>query len=388
MRKMVTVGAVVALGAGVWSACGPAGGAEAPENPEERVRTMNVEVIEVQPRDFTHFVRVVGTVEAEHDVTVSAEEGGVVEALLARKGDRVRAGAPLLKIDDDVLQAHLEQAVSRAALAEETWDRHRRLWEDEKVGTEMAYLEAKYNAQTARAEARVLNERVARTTVRAPVNGILDDRMVEVGSMVPSGAPVVRILDVDTVKIVGGVPERFAAAIEPGAEVSVEVQSLGGRVYSGSIDFVGSAVAGDNRTFRIEVDVANPGLGIKPGMVADIRISRRTLDSALVVPRHAVQRRETGYVVYVAEPVSEGQYRAAARAVVPGATRDDQIVIQEGLRAGDLVVVVGQQSVAHGDNLRLTNLEARPGSEGVEGADSTGSDAEAGSNEEGVRDDG
>jgi membrane fusion protein (multidrug efflux system) len=357
ISNMVKGTAIVALGVSLISACGQAGGAEPPAGEDQRVRTMNVEVVEVRPRQFTEFVRVVGTVEAEQDVTVSAEEGGVVQAVLARKGERVRAGAPLLKIDDDVLRAQLEQAVSQAELAEETWTRQKRLWEDDHVGTEIAYLQAKYNAQTARAQARVLDQRVARTTVRAPIAGILDDRLVEVGSMVAAGTPVARILDVDTVKLVGGVPERFAADIERGAEVNVAVQALGGRVYAGAIDFVGSAVAGDNRTFQIEVDVPNPGMGIKPGMVADIRISSRTLDSALVVPRNAVLRRETGYVVYVAEPNGTDGHRAVARAVVPGATREDQMVIEEGLDPGDLVVVVGQQSIAHGDNLRLTNLE-------------------------------
>ena len=351
------------IGAGIVTACGQAGGAEVPDGPEDRARTINVEVIQVEPQSFTHFVRVVGTVEAERDVTVSAEEGGVVEALLARKGATVRPGQALLKIDDDVLQAQLEQAASQASLAAETWERQQRLWEQEHVGTEMAYLQAKYNAETARAQAKVLSERVERTTVRAPVSGILDDRNVEIGSMVAPGAPVVRILDVDTVKIVGGVPERFAADIERGSDVTVEVEALGGRVYTGAIDFVGSAVDGDNRTFRIEVDVPNPGMGIKPGMVADVKIARRTLDSALVVPRNAVLRRETGYVVFVAEPTGEGTYRAAARPVVPGATRDDSVVIDEGLEPGDRVVVIGQQTLAHGDVLRITDQTDRGGTE-------------------------
>jgi RND family efflux transporter MFP subunit len=375
-RKSIVIGTLLTIGAGWLSACGQAGGAEPPESEEERVRTMNVEAVEIQPQAFTHFVRVVGTVEAERDVTVSAEEGGVVKAVLTRKGERVRPGAPLLKIGDDVLQAELDQAVSQAALAEETWERQRRLWEEEQVGTEMAYLQAKYNAQTARAQARVLNERVERTTVRAPVAGVLDDRMVEVGGMVAAGTPVARILSVDTVTIVGGVPERYAADIERGSEVTVEIQALGGRAYTGAVDFVGQAVAGDNRTFRIEVDVPNPGLGIKPGMVADIRVSRQTLEAALAVPRHAVLRRENGYVAYVAEPTNDGRYRAVARPVVPGVNRNDMVVIEQGLEPGDLVVVVGQQSIADGDMLRLTNRDAPAGAGSETARTGTGEEGE------------
>lgn len=352
MRARVLVITAVAALAG---ACGQAGGAEVEERAAaERVRTMNVEVAEVRPESFTHFVRVVGTVEAERDVTISAEEAGVVEAVLARKGDRVRAGQPLLRLDDDILAAQLTQAAAQAALAEETWERQRRLWEDEQVGTEMAYLQARYNAETARAQAQVLRARVQRTTVRSPVTGILDDRMVEVGNMVAAGTPVARVLDMDTVKVVAGVPERYAADIGRGARVSVTVDGLGGRAFEGEVDFVGSAVSGDNRTFGIEVQVPNPGLGIKPGMVANVQVSRMVLDSALVVARHAVIRREDGYVVYVAVRAADG-WRAESRSVVPGPTRGEQVVIEDGLEPGERVVVVGQQRVAHGDALILTN---------------------------------
>ncbi|MDX1674158.1 MAG: efflux RND transporter periplasmic adaptor subunit, partial [Longimicrobiales bacterium] len=238
--------------------CGEAGGAEVPQTAEQAVRTINVEVAEVQPQDFTHFVRVVGTVEAERDVTVSAEEGGVVERLLAAKGEAVAAGQALVKLDDDVLRAQLDQAESQAALAEEQWQRQKRLWEQDSVGTEIQYLQAKYNARTAAANAQVLRERLARTWVRAPVAGVLDDRMVEVGTMVSPGAPVARLLDVDTVEVVAGVPERYAPDIESGAGVVVNVDALAGREYDGRVDFVGSAVDRDNRTFEVEIVVPNP----------------------------------------------------------------------------------------------------------------------------------
>lgn len=345
--------------------CGSADGTEAdPMADVERVRTVNVEVEEVVPESFTHLVRVVGTVEGERDVTVAAEEGGVVEALLVRKGARVRAGQPLVRLNGDVLEAQLEQAAAQAALAEETWERRKRLWEEEQVGTEMAYLQARYEAETARAQARVLDERVRRTTVRAPVSGILDDRMVEVGSMVATGTPVARILDLDTVRIVAGIPERYAAEIGTDATVRVTVSALGGREFTGAIDFVGSAVAGDNRTFAIEVEVPNPGHQIKPGMAADLSVSRITLDSALVVPRHAVIRRESGYVAFVAIPSGE-HWVAEAREVVPGVSRENRLVIDRGLESGERVIVVGQNQVADGDRLNL--VDASPEANAVAG---------------------
>jgi membrane fusion protein, multidrug efflux system len=359
MRNRVTVTGVALLAAGVaLTGCGRAGAEDEGAQAEDRVRTLNVEVVEAVPRDFVHYVRVVGTVEADRDVTVSAEEGGTVQAVLARPGDRVRPGQPLARLDASVLRAQLEQAVSQAELAEETWQRQRQLWEEEQIGTEMAYLQAKYNARTARAQARVLAERVERTTIRAPIAGVLEERMVEVGTMVFPGTPVARILDVDTVKVVGGVPERYAADIAPGVEVVLTVDRLGGREFVGAVDHVGAAVDRSSRTFTVEIGVPNPGLPMKPGMVANIQIARQPVTDAIVVPRHAVLRSEGGYVAYVAVP-ARGGWQAEARTVVPGVARGDEMVIEAGIEAGDRVVVVGQQRVAHGDALVITN-EAPP----------------------------
>jgi RND family efflux transporter MFP subunit len=353
-NRIAAIGVLIA--ATLATACGRTEGAQAQpsESEEEPRRVVNVEVMEVRPESFTHFVQVVGTVEAQRDVMVSAEEGGVVETVEAAKGEVVRPGEALVRLDADVLRAQLEQAASQAALAEESWQRQKQLWEQDSIGTEIAYLQAKYNAETARAQARVLDERVSRTVVRAPISGILDDRTVEVGSMVSPGAPVARILDVDTVEVVAGIPERYAADIERGARVAVTVKSLGGREYVGAVDFVGTAVDGGSRTFQVEVLVPNPGLGIKPGMVADVQIARRTLEGALTVPRHAVMRRENGYVVYVARRAEDG-WRAEVRPVEPGPSRDERVVIESGLDAGDRVVTVGQQQLAAGDAIRINN---------------------------------
>ncbi len=358
----VLIGATLAT-----AGCGRTEGAQAQpsDSEQESLRTVNVEVMEVRPESFTHFVRVVGTVEAQRDVMVAAEEGGVVEALTSAKGELVRPGEALVRLDAGVLRAQLDQAASQAALAEESWQRQKQLWEQDSIGTEIAYLQAKYNAETARAQARVLRERVNRTVVRAPITGILDDRTVEVGSMVSPGTPVARILDVDTVEVVAGIPERYAADIEGGARVTVSVQSLGGREYTGTVDFVGTAVDAGSRTFQVEVLVPNPGLGIKPGMVADVRIARRTLEGALAVPRHAVLRRENGYVVYVARQTENG-WRAEARSVEPGPSRGDRVVIDGGLEAGDRVVTVGQHRLAEGDAVRIGNAAQGAGAASAE----------------------
>jgi membrane fusion protein, multidrug efflux system len=348
---------VIALGgltlsALVVGACG--GESHASENATEEVtgRIMSVEVETVRSAPFTDFVRIVGAVTANRDVTVSAEESGIVRQLFVDKGAVVRAGQPVGKVDDSVLRAQLDRAEAQARLAEETWDRQRRLWEEEKIGSEIAYLNAKYNAQTARASASELRTRVERTVVRAPIGGVLDARMVEVGSMMGPGSAVGRIVDIEKVKITGGVPERYAPDIVRGAEMRVSFDGLAGREYIGKVQFVGATLNEHNRTFAIEVELPNTGGIVRPGMVANLQVARRSTDVALLVSQNAVLRRENGYIVYVAVD-RDGTETAELRDVIPGVSEGGRVVVEQGLTAGDRVIVVGQQQVSTGDRLRI-----------------------------------
>jgi len=313
---------------------------------------VNVEVSAVQPRPFVEQIRLTAVVQADRDVQVSAEESGVVEEVLAEKGRWIETGEPIARLDAEVLRAQVEQARARADLAAQTWERRQRLWEEDRVGSEIAYLEARYAAEETAATLRSLEERLARTTIRAPFAGILEDRMVEVGSLVSAGQPVARMVDRTPVKIVAGVPERYAADLQPGANAVGTFDVFPGEVYEAPISYVGSTVDAQNRTFPIEVRMQNPGGLIKPEMVANVAVERRSLDQALVVPQDALVRVAEGYVVFVVEEEG-GQTVARARLVELGVRQRDQVVIESGLTAGDRIVVVGQKSVAGGDRVNV-----------------------------------
>lgn len=341
-------------------ALGACGGGEASEpNPQENgpvSRTLNVEVELLAERPFTEYVRAVGEVEADQDVRISAEESGVIRTLHVEKGEYVRAGQPIAKIDDAVLRAEADRASSEAELARERHERMRRLWVDEGVGSEMTYLEAKHGAETAAANARALASRLERTTISAPIDGIFDARYIEVGSMVSPGTEVGRIVNNAVVKVVVGVPERFASDIRQGAGARISFDVMGGQPYDGTIEFVGTAVNETNRTFPVEVVVPNPDGVIKPGLVAQVEVARRMLEAAIQVPQNAVSRAEEGYVVYVAVE-RDGMMIAEERPVQPGASAGGRVVIESGLNPGEAVIVVGQQRVATGDLLRVVERE-------------------------------
>ncbi len=350
MRGMRVLVAGTALAV---AACGgaQADGAEA-AGEEGFVRVINVETAVVTPRAFTEEIRLTGTVQANRDVTVSAQEAGTIVELVVEKGTAVRAGQPIARIDDRLLATQVEEARAQEALARETWTRRKRLWEEDHVGSELAYLEAKYAAEQTAARLATLEERLDRTVIRAPIEGVLDDRLVEVGTLVSPGTPVARIIDLDPVKVSGGMPERYAADVSRGAPATVTFDVLDGERYEATVNFVGAAVDRRNRTFPVEVTIPNAGRVIKPEMVANIAVVRRTLDEAVVVPQDAVVRVEDGYVVFVVEGQGE-DLTARSRDVVLGPSQSNEVVISEGLSAGERLVVVGQQQVADGDRVRV-----------------------------------
>jgi len=180
---------------------------------EATVRVINVETSTVTPQDFVEDIRLTSTVMANQDVLVAAEESGVIREILLDKGRRAIAGDPIAKIDDRVLSADVAQARARSEFASQTWQRRKRLWEEDQVGSEIAYLEAKFAQEQAAATLAGLETRLARTVIRAPFSGIFEERHIEVGSMVSPGQSVGRLVDLDPVKVVAGVPERYAADV-------------------------------------------------------------------------------------------------------------------------------------------------------------------------------
>lgn len=351
------LGAIVVGLAAVVSGCGGTAEAE-PEDAADTgfQRVINVEVRTLAVEDFSERIRLAGTVAANRDVVVSAEESGVVREILTEEGAAVSEGQALLRIDDTILQAQVQEAEARAALARETWERRRRLFEDDGVGSELAYLEARYQSEQADASLATLRERLARTTVRAPISGIFDSREPEIGTMLSPGAPVGRIVQVDPVKVTGGVPERYAGDVRRGSSATVTFDVFPDEVYTGSIGYVGATVNPASRTFEAELVLSNPGGVIKPEMVANIDINRRTIPEAIVVPQEALVRVEDGFVAFVVVEQG-GQTVAEVRPVTVATSQRNQAVIQDGLSGGDRLIVVGQTQVANGDRVQVVGQD-------------------------------
>ena len=348
---VVAAAALLALAATGCGSPEATGNEDAAGGEASFVKVVNVEVLTIEAVDFTSYIRLTAAVEAFEDVVVSSQESGVIERIIVDKGSRVRAGQPIARIDDEMLAAQVDESRASASLARERYERQRQLWEDEGIGSEIAFLQTKFEAQSADARLAFLEARLARHTIKSPITGLLDDRYVDAGEIVAPGTPVARVLTIDRLKVVGGVPERFGPYVSEGGSAVLDFDVLPGASIDGTIAFVGAAVDPQNRTFPIEILLDNPEGRLKPQMVANVRVATERLKGVIVVPQDVVMRTEDGYQVFV---VAEGPggTLAEARAVALGPSFENEVVIASGLAEGDRLIATGHQMVDAGDQVR------------------------------------
>jgi membrane fusion protein (multidrug efflux system) len=347
--------AVVAAGCGSDSGePGTTGSAGAANTGQARV--VNVEVSPIEVGDFVDYMRITGEVEAYQEAVLSAEEGGQVESFAVNKGQWVAKGGAVARLDDDILSSLVNEARAAALLAEEQFQRQKRLWEEEGIGSEIAYLKAKYDNMIVQARLANLETRLAKTVIRAPFGGVFDENFLEIGEYAQPGAPVVRLVDAGRVKVTGGVPERFARSVHVGDRALVSFDIFPDDEMTGTISFVGRSVNEANRTFPIEILLENPGGEIKPRMVANVRVVREHFEGVVVVPQDAVLRTEEGHQAFVVTR-EEGNPIAQVRELELGPSSENRVVVKDGLAKGELLITVGQRLVDDRTPVRIVNAD-------------------------------
>jgi RND family efflux transporter MFP subunit len=342
---------VPVLGAGCSSGDASSSGDQPGKEPTYKI--INVEVSRIVPQPFEEYIRLTGVAKAHDDIMISAEEPGRVTRVVVDRGTRVRRGQLLFRIDDRLLRSQIATAEAESSFAADAYERQKAVW-DNKIGTELAYLERKNAAAVAAARLDGLRTRLDNTYIKSPIDGVLDARYIDEGEMVALGAPMGRVLSSEVIKIEVGVPERFAGDVHLEGRVLVDFDVLADMDFEGSIEFVGSAVDPGNRTFPIEIELENPGGLIKPEMIANTRVVRHQYDSAIVVPEQAIRVTENGFVAYVAVDSETGTI-AEERRVEAGPSYADLIVIEKGLQAGDRLITRGHLQVAQGSHVEIVD---------------------------------
>jgi RND family efflux transporter MFP subunit len=313
--------------------------AAAPEAPD-LTKVVNVKAEQLKPAEFVSYYTVIGTVKANRDVVLSAESAGRVLRHYKHKGDRVKTGEVIAKIDDTLLKAEMERMLAQNRQSKENFERIGRLWNEEKVGSEMDFLNSKYAFEQSTAALASMNEQLERTNLKAPFDGVVDDLITEQGASVAMGTPVVRLIQDDLMKVAGGVPARFAGVVSSGSPVRIEIRNGQVLQYRSFVSYVSTVIDPKARTFRIEVTIPNNDHHLKVDAEASMTIETERISRAIAINQEYIGRNELGNIVYVVEE-RDGKTYARARQVVLGPTSENRTVILSGINTNDLVITEG-----------------------------------------------
>ncbi len=329
-------------------------GEENSENGND-VRLIPVETVTIVKDRFEDFIRLTGTVEAIDDAMISAEVSGRILSIRNR-GERVREGEVIASLDDRLIQAQFEAARTGYELAEDTFNRLEALYADSIISTQ-DFNSARAQRDQAKAQLDQARKQLQDANITAPFSGSIEERMIRTGELINPGMPVVRLVNIDRVKILTGIPERYSAEIRQGNEVVVRMPSMAGMTRESRISYAGSVIDPDTRTYTVEVELNNPEGLIKPEMVADLRVKRQSLENVVIIPRTAIVRDETGVFVFVARE-ENGRKIANLNEVKTGTASGPLIQVLEGIHEGDEVVVTGMRNLSIGDELNVLKNES------------------------------
>ncbi|MDZ7267696.1 MAG: efflux RND transporter periplasmic adaptor subunit [candidate division KSB1 bacterium] len=312
-------------------------------NHRSEMEPVPVRVQKLEPVHFDVTLQVAGVVKAFEDVYLSPEEGGVVQEWRVHKGQDVKKGEIIAVLGDEVLRASYAAAEAQYKLAELNFEKQEKIFSDQSI-SEIQYKTAQYTRDAAKAQAELMKARWQRTQIKSPINGVLDDRLVDEGEFAPPATPIAHIVNTRRVKILAELPERHAGSVAPGSPVVVTLDAVPGDTLSGVIAFVGQTVSPTNRALPVEIYLDNRQGRLKPEMVAKVRVVLAAKDDALLVSEHAVlQVDRDRLIVYV-----ENAGTAQERMVTLGGRQGNLVEIVSGLAPGERVIVSGFQRLVNG----------------------------------------
>ncbi len=314
-----------------------------------------VTAIKTKNEVFTHYLELQGNVKTKQNVLIYPEMAGRLDAVYVKEGQKVVKGQALAKIDDVGMKQQVAQLEATAALAKTTFERQKRLW-DEKIGSEIQFLQAKTNYETQKNALAQLKKQFDKTIIRAPFSGIIDDVIKDQGTVVAPGpgAEVFRIVNLSNMFIEADVPETYISSITPGKFVAIDFPVLGKTVET-KVRQTGNFINPANRTFSIEVGVPNQDNSIKPNLTAKLKINDYTNPEAILIPQSIISENAEGeQYVYVVKK-NKGNNGIATQVVVKtGKTQGDIIEVLSGVKVGDQLIEAGARTVKDGQEVRIS----------------------------------
>lgn len=305
----------------------------------------------VERTDFKHFVEIQGSVQADDFVDVSSETGGRILRLAVDEGDVLRRGQLIAELDLEQIQKQIAEVEKSLELAVSVYERQKRLW-DQNIGSEIQYMEAKNSKERLEKSMETLRFQLSKSKVYAPASGVVERVVVQSGEVASPGMPIVQILNPDKLKVVANVPENYLRAVRPGEKVRVSFPALS-QEQEARVSLIGRTIDPANRTFNVEAAISNPNKLLKPNLLAVMLIMDFEQKGVVSIPLDMVQQEVSGKDFVFVKGENEKGPVARKVYVKTGRNYDGRIVIEEGLRGGEELILEGSRGLAENEPIEI-----------------------------------
>ena len=313
------------------------------KGPKKKVVNMTT----IQPQEFQHFIEIQGTVDSDENAFVSPAAPGLITSINVKVGDRVGKGTILASTESSALQSTLVEVNSALDLATIAYEKQKRLW-DQKIGSEIQYLQAKTQMESLQARKKSVQGQIAMGKIIAPFSGTIDDVTVKLGEMASPGYNGIRVINLDNMKATAKVSDTYISKIKKGALVNVYIPDID-KSFETKIGFVGQNVSSQSRSFNIDIKLANKDKSLRPNLIAKIKINDETIKDAIVIPSKILQKNIDGTpYILVAEKQKNGSLIAKKVDIEIGSDYAGNTVVTSGLKEGDVIVTEGFQDLIDG----------------------------------------
>ena len=323
----------------------------------------SVTVAEAKSEVIPNLLTAVGDLAAVHQVNVTSDVSGRITDIMFTAGSKVKAGSPLLQLFDGPEQGDLASFKAQATGAQLALDRAKQL-AARQFGPQSTVDAAQATFDQANAGIAKTEAIISQKLVRAPFDGELGVRHVEVGQYLTAGTQIVSLTDLSTLYANFTVTEKDSAALKVGQTVRVAVDAYPGRTFEGKINAIEPQIATDTRNIRVQATFDNPDHILRPGMFATTTVVLPDKPPVVTVPETAVDYTLYGDSVFLITEKKEDDGKTSLTAVRTFVRAGNRIhgraEIVSGLKAGDRVVAVGQLKLQSGAAVAISTDPAPP----------------------------
>lgn len=310
-----------------------------------------VSTMVVKDTVFSHYIDIQGNIDTKQNLIIYPEFAGALSQVYVKSGQNVTKGQILARIDDGGLSSQLAQIETQATLAKTTFERQKNLW-NQKIGSEIQFLQSKTNYEAQMKAVAQIKSQLAKTTVKAPFSGIIDEVITDKGQVVGPGQPLMRIVNLSDMYVTANVPESFIGKIKNNAIVAVSIKSIG-KTYNGKVRQIGNFINPNNRSFSIEVAVPNTDKLLRPNQVAVLKIEDYKKENAILIPENCITENAAGNKIVYTVDSSEKEPKATRKVIEIGLTSGSFVEIKNGISKGDHVILEGARSIQNKDAVQI-----------------------------------